>query len=254
MSSSTTVPGLISIDPVQGLVDYVNDIKPFHTKIFQVLFEYVYADNDDATVVDTMQMQVVDNTTNITSPTDPAIGNEGGIPANGFWFNPTLNTLFIRGNYLNPQFNVGTNVLVLAGNYVPLFVVGKAFNISGTATVNDGDYTVATATFDGAFTQITTTPNPVNATPGTASFVALPANIGALVWNGYQLYVVNGTNSTSIPNVLVQTSPPPYGTPAAYWFNPTTNSLFFWNGTSYVAAILSSGILGYWNQYIHYVT
>lgn len=34
------------LDPIQGLVDYVLDVKPYHTKIVEVMIEYVY--NDDA--------------------------------------------------------------------------------------------------------------------------------------------------------------------------------------------------------------
>lgn len=48
----TTSPGLKSIDPIQGLVDYVTDIKPYHTKIFEVLFEYVYTDNVDVSMTE----------------------------------------------------------------------------------------------------------------------------------------------------------------------------------------------------------
>lgn len=40
------------IDPLKGLVDYVNDIKPYHTKILEVLIEYVYQDRVRAIVVD----------------------------------------------------------------------------------------------------------------------------------------------------------------------------------------------------------
>lgn len=250
MSSVTTAPGLLTIDPIQGLVDYVNDIKPFHTKIFQVLFEYVYTDVVATTVTDTLQLFIDDNQTYITSSVDPSLQNPGGIAANSFWFNSASGTLFLRGNYLNPQFHVGTNVLQLSGNYTSLFVIGKAFNISGTGTVDDGDYTVASSTFDGTYTLITTAPSAVNGTPGAALFVAAPTNLGSFYWNGHQLFVVNGTNQTSIPNVLVQTSPPPYGTPAAYWFNPSTNTLYSWNGTAYVLAVLGSGIMGYWNQFV----
>lgn len=33
------------LDPVQGLVDYVQDTKPYHTKIIEVMLEYVFNDN-----------------------------------------------------------------------------------------------------------------------------------------------------------------------------------------------------------------
>jgi hypothetical protein len=53
-----TFPGLKTIDPIQGLVDYVSDIKPYHSKIFEVLVEYVYTDMVNVTVVDKMNMSV----------------------------------------------------------------------------------------------------------------------------------------------------------------------------------------------------
>lgn len=34
-----------NLDPVQGLVDYVQDVKPYHTKVIEVLIEYVFTDH-----------------------------------------------------------------------------------------------------------------------------------------------------------------------------------------------------------------
>lgn len=97
MSTITTAPGLLTIDPIQGLVDYVSDIKPFHTKIFEVLFEYIYTDNVNTTVVDTLVMTIDDNQTYFTSSVDPAIPNpQSSVTANSFWFDPTTSTLYIR--------------------------------------------------------------------------------------------------------------------------------------------------------------
>jgi len=43
---------LKELDPVQGLVDYVLDIKPYHTKIIEVLVEYIHNDPVDVTILD----------------------------------------------------------------------------------------------------------------------------------------------------------------------------------------------------------
>lgn len=40
------------LDPIQGLVDYVLDVKPYHTKIVEVMIEYVYDDNVNGIVSD----------------------------------------------------------------------------------------------------------------------------------------------------------------------------------------------------------
>lgn len=45
-------------DPVQGLIDYVQDVKPYHTKIVEVWVEYLYGDKIIASVTDEMKMSV----------------------------------------------------------------------------------------------------------------------------------------------------------------------------------------------------
>jgi len=46
------------LDPVQGLVDFVLDIKPYHTKIVEVLIEYVYNEFVDVTIIDEMHTKI----------------------------------------------------------------------------------------------------------------------------------------------------------------------------------------------------
>jgi diacylglycerol kinase family enzyme len=46
------------LDPVQGLVDFVNDIKPYHTKIVEVLVEYVQTDKVNVTVNDDFSFHI----------------------------------------------------------------------------------------------------------------------------------------------------------------------------------------------------
>lgn len=45
-------------DPVQGLIDYVQDVKPYHTKILEVWVEYIYGDEINATIDDQMKMEI----------------------------------------------------------------------------------------------------------------------------------------------------------------------------------------------------
>ena len=40
------------LDPVQGLIDYVNDIKPYHSKVIEALIEYVGTDKVEVTVLE----------------------------------------------------------------------------------------------------------------------------------------------------------------------------------------------------------
>lgn len=43
------------LDPIQGLIDYVNDIKPYHSKVIEVMIEYVYDDVVNMRVDDAIQ-------------------------------------------------------------------------------------------------------------------------------------------------------------------------------------------------------
>lgn len=45
-------------DPVQGLIDYVLDVKPYHTKILEVWVEYIYGDAVNGTIKDAMAMEI----------------------------------------------------------------------------------------------------------------------------------------------------------------------------------------------------
>jgi len=46
------------LDPVQGLIDYVNDIKPYHTKIIESLVEYVSTEFVNVTILEDFQLHI----------------------------------------------------------------------------------------------------------------------------------------------------------------------------------------------------
>lgn len=48
--SMTNSAYIRQLDPIQGLVDYVQDVKPYHTKIIEVMIEYVYDDSVDGVI------------------------------------------------------------------------------------------------------------------------------------------------------------------------------------------------------------
>ena len=84
MVTTTTYPGLVSIDPIQGLIDYVQDIKPYHTKVFETLVEYVYTDMINVKITDVADFggDIVFSAINV-SPGQ-------------YWYNPCTNILYIR--------------------------------------------------------------------------------------------------------------------------------------------------------------
>lgn len=49
---------IIPLDPVQGFVDYVQDIKPYHSKILEVLIEYVTVDEVQVTIDDAIEWNI----------------------------------------------------------------------------------------------------------------------------------------------------------------------------------------------------
>ncbi len=107
-SSTTTAPGLVQIDPIQGLVDYVNVIKPYHTKIFEVDFEFQYTDYVNTTVTDVMTISINESQSYITSDSDPAMG--GPVAPNTIWYDPATDILYVRNQS-------GTGWIILTVNY-----------------------------------------------------------------------------------------------------------------------------------------
>jgi hypothetical protein len=53
----TSPQTLTAINPTEGLVQYVQSVKPYHTKILEVLVEYVYTDPITVVVQDSMFSQ-----------------------------------------------------------------------------------------------------------------------------------------------------------------------------------------------------
>jgi hypothetical protein len=48
----------MAIDPIQGLIDYVNEVKPFHTKILEVAVAYSHNDDVDVTISEDLQLDL----------------------------------------------------------------------------------------------------------------------------------------------------------------------------------------------------
>ena len=49
---------ITALDPVQGLVDFVNDIKPYHSKVVEVIVEYQHTDLVDVTIEDAIDWRI----------------------------------------------------------------------------------------------------------------------------------------------------------------------------------------------------
>jgi hypothetical protein len=55
---STLTTALNKIDPTQGLIQYVQSVKPYHTKLLDVQVEFVYTDNAVGTALDSHTMDI----------------------------------------------------------------------------------------------------------------------------------------------------------------------------------------------------
>lgn len=146
MASITTAPGLKTIDPIEGLNSYVQNIKPYHTKIFEVSFEYIYTDAVNTTVTDVLDLGIDINQTYYTSTTDPTL--IGPVTAGSFWYDPATMTLYIRNtantawvvyqtNVLNP--NVTGSIDVTATEFFETLVFDWSGNYSYPIVASAGD-------------------------------------------------------------------------------------------------------------------
>lgn len=56
MAANSNNSYITSIDPIQALIDYVNDIKPYHSKIVETNVEYVYTEPANTTMLESLVM------------------------------------------------------------------------------------------------------------------------------------------------------------------------------------------------------
>lgn len=68
MTNEIECTGVKVLDPVDGLVGYVEDVKPYHTKIVEVLVEYVFGEPVDVTILEDPHLQI-----DIARPSEPFV-------------------------------------------------------------------------------------------------------------------------------------------------------------------------------------
>ena len=57
-SQTAFIRSLFRIEPTQGFVEYIQTVKPYHTKILDVLVEYIYAENLSVTIADHLSWEI----------------------------------------------------------------------------------------------------------------------------------------------------------------------------------------------------
>ena len=58
MSNSNTTNSLSKVDAAEGFVEYTNTVKPYHSKILDVLIEYVYSEDIKVKVTESWNTEI----------------------------------------------------------------------------------------------------------------------------------------------------------------------------------------------------
>lgn len=128
---------MTTLDPVQGLVDYVLDVKPYHTKIMEVLVEYIHSDPINVTITDSIRM-------NIDLAYPVSLDSESLNPCTGFgeiYDSREPKPIIVGVNQGLKQFSV-------VGDYTDIFLSGYLFSVENSAG-NNGSYTTVSSTITG---------------------------------------------------------------------------------------------------------
>lgn len=109
--------GVIQLDPIQALVDYINDVKPYHTKVIEVLTEYVYEENVNVTILEDLEW-VADLTFPAETPTFITCDNGySTLPYGGPGIWPIVSPNQDGNNLVYPDgFNAASNSFTVPGN------------------------------------------------------------------------------------------------------------------------------------------
>jgi hypothetical protein len=149
-----------TFDPIQGLVDFTLDVKPYHTKIIEVLVEFVHIDEISVNINEKLDWVI-----NLLFPGDSC----------HYWFDSITNTLYKRVYYTTEDFDIvgvkrvtstsprllvglnsGTNTLLqVDGNVVSSFPSGIGIKVD--TGLSSTVHVVSSAISIPPYTQITVT-------------------------------------------------------------------------------------------------
>jgi len=124
------------IDPINSLIEYVNEIKPFHSKIIETLTEYVYSENINVTMTDLAKfdigvvvegVDIIDINSNLNSN---EIGGSYGVgPYDSSPSHPVIavNITLTQGAFdpIAPGFDVDNNTVAIPADQTALYRPGR---------------------------------------------------------------------------------------------------------------------------------
>jgi len=228
------------LDPVQGLIDYTNDIKPYHTKVIEAVIEYVGQETIDVSVFEDF-----DFTLEVLYEFDGTyicLAGGYGTPYFGDPVNIMVSSPDVSKTALDYP-AIGTGFFIVLGDKTTLFdpavnvnlsmtsstedklvdvnastgspVAGGSFTLLGDKTTdypialsfsvvgsafNDGDYTVASTTYPVAGGATRIDVNETVPTNNVEGFASIPDSINTGTFN-----VISSeyTNNSGIPHTTV---------------------------------------------------
>lgn len=136
-------------DAVEGLIEYVEEIKPFHCKIAEVLVEYIYTDEISVTISDNMN-SVLDIAVNGFT-----LGCSDAYDTGGYDF--FAGNVPITDSIEN--INLTNNSIIFDNvDLTSRYPSSKEVEIL-ESTDNDGNYTVLSSAFNGTETEVFLSPS-----------------------------------------------------------------------------------------------
>lgn len=127
--------GLKTLDPVDGLVQYVLDIKPYHTKIIDVLVEYVYTDPLNVIILDELFTHIHLYRPSPQEEVEPCHDGYGVPPYGG----PGIYPIFSPYPYAPsevPAIDVLQNAFLVPHDATDAFVPNSTFTVEAFAESN----------------------------------------------------------------------------------------------------------------------
>lgn len=203
---------LANSDPTEGLVNYVQTVKPYHSKILEVLVEHIVSDDINVSIAEKWEWIIslrrpdIDTVYNcghglawgLTTPnifTPPAniisatVGSELDPNSNSFLIEPvtlptfgiaitdvTTSTFTFATHHTINMVDDVTNTWFVSGDLTSILTPGDKIYVNANTGGVNGKFTVASLTFTGINTEVTVNENITSAATDDGEFsIPLPA-------------------------------------------------------------------------------
>jgi len=135
-------------DPISGLVEFAQDVKPYHTKIIEVLVDYIHEETMNVSFVEGFNLNL---NIDVNSHTDYCPDGYG-IPPWGDYYSIALNntvdgTIVLNSSHVFNIINIiKPNMVVVAGDQTSLIVADSVLSIVNSFA-NDGSWRVVSSVY-----------------------------------------------------------------------------------------------------------